>query len=158
MRGNVRGERELLAAFDGLIEVFEDVRELPQGWQPNVDVRNEFEREWLDSEGGGEWADLSVGYAADKEAAVGNLPVEQYSRRMYLSLTVEGAPNFVREESASSLKVGTADPKARWHHEGAGNLPVRELIKKTEQEAQAQLLVFHNSYAESSRALGFRVI
>lgn len=158
MRGNVRGERQLFAALDGLVEVFEDVRELPQGWQPNVDVRLDHQRRYLDTEGYGEFQELSAGYAADKEAAVGNLPILQYSKRMYRSLTEEGAPNYVREEDADSLRVGTSDPKARAHHEGKGRLPVREVMKATDAEAQAQLQVFHDSYEASSRALGFRVI
>lgn len=153
---NVKGERRLFEAIDRLTDLVSDQRE--RGWQENVDVRLDFERRYLDSEGGGQFPELSEGYAEDKEAAVGNLPILQYSTRMYRSLTDEGAPNYVREESADSLKVGSSDPKARWHHEGAGRLPVREVMKATNEEGQAHLHVFRDSYAESSRALGFRVI
>lgn len=152
----VHGERKLFEAIDTLIDLVSDQRE--RGWQKNVDVRLDFERRHLDSEGHGQFPELSAGYAEDKEAAVGNLPILQYTTRMYRSLTEEGAPNFVREESAETLKVGTSDPKARWHHEGAGRLPVREVMKVTNEEGQAHLQVFHDSYEESSRALGFRVI
>lgn len=152
----VIGERKLFEAIDRLAELLSDQRE--RGWQENVDVRLDFERRWLDSEGNGEWPELSAGYARDKERAIGNLPVLQFSTRMYRSLTEEGADNYVREESADSLKVGSSDPKARGHHGGAGNLPVREVIRITDEEAQAHLLVFHDSYAATTRALGFRVI
>lgn len=152
----VHGEQRLFGALDGLTDLVSDQRE--RGWQENVNVRLDFERRHLDSEGGGDWPELSAGYAADKEAAVGNVPVLQYFGRMYRSLTEEGAPNFVREEEADSLKVGTSDPKARAHHKGAGRLPVREVMKATNEEAQAHLQVFHDSYEASSRALGFRVI
>lgn len=152
----VRGERELLAAIDRLIELVSDQRE--RGWQDNVDVRLDYQRRYLDSEGNGRWEPLNDGYAADKEAAVGNMPILQFSTRMYRSLTEEGAPNYVREESADSLKVGTSDPKARWHHRGAGRLPVREVMRATHEEAKDHLQVFHDSYAASSEALGFRVL
>lgn len=152
----VRGERELFAAIDGLIEIVGDQRK--RGWQKNVDVRLKYQRAWLDSEGDNEWLELSAGYARDKEAAVGNLPILQFSTRMYRSLTEEGADNYVREESADSLRVGTSDWKAVVHHEGRGRNPVREVMRVTDEEGQAHLQVFRDSYAESSRALGFRVI
>lgn len=153
---NVRGERKLFEAIDRLTEVVSDQRE--RGWQPNVDVRLDHQRRYLDAEGFGGWPELSAGYAADKEAAVGNVPILQYTGRMYRSLTEEGAPNYVREEEADSLKVGTSDPKARAHHEGKGHLPVREVMKVTDEEAQEHLQVFHDSYEATAIALGFRVI
>jgi hypothetical protein len=156
IRVNIRGERRLFEAIDRLTDLVSDQRE--RGWQENVDIRLDFERRHLDSEGSGDWPELSEGYARDKEAAVGNKPVLQYFGRMYRSLTEEGAPNFVREEEADSLKVGTSDPKARRHHEGRGRLPVREVMQATNEEAQAHLQVFHDSYEATSRALGFRVI
>lgn len=153
----VHGERRLFAAIDRLTQLVGDQRE--RGWQENVDVRLDFQRRHLDSEGGdSDWPELSAGYARDKEVAVGNLPTLQYSTRMYRSLTEEGAPNYVREEDADSLRVGSSDPKARWHHEGRGRLPVREVMRVTDEEAQAHLLVFHGSYEASARDLGFRVI
>lgn len=155
-RINVHGERRLFEATDRLTELVSDQRE--RGWQRNVDVRLDFERRYLDSEGGGDWPELNAGYARNKEAAVGNLPTLQFSTRMYRSLTEAGAANFIREEDANSLRVGTSDPKARWHHEGRGRLPVREVMRATDEEGQAHLQVFRDSYAESSRALGFRVI
>lgn len=153
---NIRGEQRLFAALNRLTDLVSDQRE--RGWQENVDVRLDYQRRYMDTEGGGDWPGLSAGYARDKEEAVGNVPVLQYSKRMYRSLTEEGAPNFVREEEADSLKVGSSDPKARWHHEGRGRLPVREVMEATNEEGQAHLQVFHDSYAASSRALGFRVI
>lgn len=153
---NVRGERRLFEAIDRLTDLVSDQRE--RGWQENVDVRLDYQRRHMDAEGFGNWPELSAGYAADKEAAVGNVPILQYSGRMYRSLTEEGAANYVREEEANALRVGTSDPKARAHHEGKGRLPVREVMKVTNEEAQAHLQVFHDSYEESSRALGFRVI
>jgi hypothetical protein len=152
----VHGERGLYAAIDRLIELVEDQRE--RGWQPNVDVRLGHQQRYLDSEGDGQWPELTAGYAEDKEAAVGNLPILQYSTRMYRSLTEEGAPNYIREESADSLKVGTSDPKAKWHHEGRGRLPVREVMRVTDEEGKEHLQVFHDSYEIEARALGFRVL
>jgi histone acetyltransferase (RNA polymerase elongator complex component) len=156
MRVNVHGERELFAAIDRLTELVSDQRE--RGWQKNVDVRLDHQRHYMDSEGSGEWPELSVGYARDKEAAVGFLPILQYTTRMYRSLTEEGADNYVREEDTDSLKVGSSDPKASWHHHGAGRLPVREVIRVTDEEGREHLQVFHDSYEIEARALGFRVL
>ena len=153
---NVRGERRLFEAIDRLSELVIDQRE--RGWQKNVDVRLDYERRHLDTENAGGWVPLSEGYAEQKEEKVGDIPVLQYTRRMYRSLTEEGAPNFVREEEAESLKVGTSDPKARAHHTGAGKLPERIVMKKTDEEAQDHLQVFHDSYEATALALGFRVI
>lgn len=153
---NVQGERRLFEAIDRLTEVISDQRE--RGWQKNVDVRLDFERRHLDTEGAGGFTPLTPSYAAEKEAKVGFLPILQYTGHMYRSLTEEGAPNFVREEEANSLRVGTSDPKARAHHEGAGRLPVREVMRATNEEGQAHLQVFRESYAATSRALGFKVI
>jgi hypothetical protein len=152
----VRGEARLFESIDRLIEVVSDQRE--RGWQPNVDVRLDFERRYLDTEGAGGFVPLTPAYAAEKAAKVGFVPVLQYSKRMYRSLTEEGASNFVREEGADFLRVGSSDPKARYHHAGAGSLPVREVMKATDEEGKAQLQVFRDSYAATSRALGFKVI
>ncbi len=152
----VRGERELYAAIDRLTELVSDQRE--RGWQDNADIRLDYQRRYLDSEGNGQWPELSAGYASDKEAAVGNIPILQYSTRMYRSLTEEGADNYVREESADSLKVGTSDWKARVHHEGKGRNPVREVMRVTDKEGKEHLQVFHDTYEIEARALGFRVI
>lgn len=153
---NVKGERKLFEAIDRLIEVISDQRE--RGWQKNVDVRLDFERRYLDTEGAGGWEPLNDEYRLQKAEDVGAKPILQYSGRMYRSLTEEGAPNFVREEEANSLKVGTSDPKAKAHQEGRGRLPIREVMRATDEEGEAHLQVFHDSYEATSRALGFRVI
>jgi hypothetical protein len=152
----VRKQQKLFQALDRLTELVSDQRE--RGWQGNVDVRLDFERRYLDSEGAGGWAPLNDEYRLRKAEEVGNLPELQFSKRMYRSLTEEGAPNFIREEGADFLKVGSSDPKARYHHEGAGRLPVREVMRATDEEARAQLQVFHDSYEATSIALGFQVI
>jgi hypothetical protein len=153
---NVKGERRLFEAIDRLTEVISDQRE--RGWQKNVDVRLDYQRRYLDSEAGGGWEPLSEGYAKEKELEVGFRPILQFSTRMYRSLTEEGATNYVREEQSDSLNVGSADPKAQWHHEGKGHLPVREVMKATDEEAQEHLQIFHDSYEAIARSLGFKVI
>jgi len=152
---NVRGERELFEAIDRLIETVSDQRE--RDWQRNVDVRLDFERRYLDSEGGGRWVPLNDEYLLRKVQEVGALPILQFEKHMYRSLTEEGAPNYVREESADSLKVGTSDPKARWHHEGRGRLPKREVIVISDEEGQEHLRVIEEDYQGIALHLGFRV-
>lgn len=153
---NIHGERRLFEAIDRLTELVADQRE--RGWQENVDVRLDYQRRHMDTEAAGGWTPLDDEYRLQKVEEVGTIPILQYTTRMYRSLTQEGAPDFVREEEADTLKVGSSDPKARWHHKGAGRLPVREVMQATNEEAQAHLQVFHNSYEATARALGFRVI
>lgn len=153
---NVRGERKLFDAIDRLTEVISDQRE--RGWQENVDVRLDYQRRHMDSEAAGGWTPLNDEYRLRKIEEVGAVPILQYSGRMYRSLTEEDAPNFVREEDADSLKVGTSDPKARRHHEGRGRLPVREVIVITDSEGQAHMEVIKENYTGIARRLNFRVI
>lgn len=152
----VHGEQKLFAAIDRLIDLVRDQRR--RGWQQNVDIRLDFERRYLDTEGAGGFEPLTDPYRDWKQRQVGDKPILQFSGHMYRSLTEEGAPDYVREESATSLLVGSSDPKALWHHEGRGRLPVREVIQITDDETQAHLNVFRDSYEASARALGFRVI
>lgn len=154
----VHGEQRLYAALDRLSEVASDVREAPDGWQPHVDIRLDFQRRHMDTEGAGGWQPLGEGYAAWKQRQVGDKPILQFSGRMYRSLTEEGAANYVRIEEAQKLSVGTNDPKARYHHTGAGNLAEREVMKATDEEARAHVEAFHDSFTATTRALGFQVI
>jgi len=156
IRATPKGERRLFEAIDRLTELVSDQRE--RGWQENVDVRLDYQRRRMDTEAGGGWTPLNDEYRLQKVEEVGAIPILQYSGRMYRSLTEEGAPDFVREEGADSLKVGSSDPKARFHHEGAGRLPVREVMEATNEEARDHLQVFHDSYEIEARGLGFRVI
>lgn len=153
---SVRGEKELFAAIDRLIDVVGDQRK--RGWQDNVDIRLDYQRRHMDTENAGGWTPLNDAYRLRKIEEVGVIPILQYSGGMYRSLTEEGAPNYVREENADSLKVGSSDPKARWHHEGAGRLPVREVIVVTDAEGREHMDVITENYAGIARGLGFRVL
>jgi hypothetical protein len=153
---NIRGERRFFEAIDRLTEVVSDQRE--RGWQGNVDVRVDYQRRHMDTEAAGGWTPLDDEYRLQKVGEVGAIPILQYTTRMYRSLTQEGAPDFVREEEANSLKVGSSDPKARWHHEGRGRLPKREVIAITDEEGRQHFEVIEESYAGIASSLGFRVI
>jgi hypothetical protein len=153
---NQASVRRLFGAIDKLIEVVRDQRE--RGWQGNVNVRLDHQRRYMDTEGAGGWEPLNDEYQLRKVEEVGVRPVLQFSTRMYRSLTEEGAPNYIREEGADSLRVGSSDPKARWHHEGRGRLPKREVIVVTDAEGREHLEVIEENYAGIVRGLGFRVL
>lgn len=153
----VRGERELYAAIDREIAVVSDWRELPGGLQPHVDIYIDYERRHLDTRGSGEWIPNTQRYEARKIREVGNRPQMQYSGDTYRSLTSEGSDEFVREEGADFLRVGSSRALARYHHEGAGRLPVRRMIVLTDQQAQDHFDEFVDSHAAFARVSGFRV-
>lgn len=152
---NVKGERELFEAIDKFIDVVNDQRE--RGWQKNVDIRLDYQRRHMDSEFSGGWTPLDDEYRLRKIEAVGALPILQYSGDLNRSLTQEGATGYVREESAQTLRVGSSNPLARYHHFGAGRLPVREVIVITDAETRQHMEVFEELYADFARSLGFRV-
>lgn len=152
---NVKGESRLFEAIDRLIDLVSDQRK--RGWQPNVDVRLDHQNRHMDSEFSGGWTPLDDEYRLRKIEAVGALPILQYSGGLNRSLTQEGATGYVREESAQSLRVGSANPLARYHHYGAGRLPIREVIVISTVEGREHTEVFENSYADHARSLGFRV-
>lgn len=153
---NVRGERRLFEAIDRLTETVIDQRE--RGWQENVDVRLDYQRRHMDTENAGGWTPLDDEYRLQKVEDVGAIPILQYTGRLYQSVTSEGAANYVREETGQTLRVGSSNPLARYHHEGAGRLPKREVIVITDEEGREHLEVIEENYAGIAHDLGFRVI
>lgn len=153
---NVRGERKLFDAIDRLTEVISDQRE--RGWQDNVDVRLDYQRRHMDTEAAGGWTPLDDEYRLQKVEEVGAIPILQYSTRLYRSLTESGAPGYVQEEGADFLRVGTANPLGRIHHEGRGRLPRREVIVVTDIEGREHMEAVKENYAGIAQGLGFRVL
>lgn len=156
IRLNIRGERRLFEAIDRLTEFVRDQRE--RGWQENVDVRLNYQRRRMDTEAGGGWTPLNDEYRLQKVEEVGAIPILQYTGRLYRSLTEEGAADYVREETAQTLRLGSSNPLARYHHEGAGRLPRREVIVVTDEEGREHMEVIEESYVGIAQSLGFRVI
>jgi hypothetical protein len=153
---NIRGERQFFDRYDRFVETVADQRE--RGWQGNVDVRLDYQRRHMDSEGNGTFTPLTDSYRLRKIEEVGARPILQFTTHMYRSLTEEGADDYVREEEADSLRVGSSDPKARWHHEGRGRLPVREVIVITDAEGREHLEVIEEGYERIATRLGFKVL
>lgn len=156
IRVNIRGERKLFEAIERLRRSVIDQRR--RGWQKNVDIRLNYQRRHMDTEAGGGWTPLNDEYRLEKIEEVGALPILQYSGGLYRSLTDEGAPNYVREEGPRTLRVGSSNPLARYHHEGAGRLPKREVIVITDTEEREHMEVIEEDYADIARDLGFRVL
>ena len=129
-----------------------------RGWQENVDVRLDYQRRHMDTEAAGGWTPLNDEYRLQKIEEVGAIPILQYSGRLKRSLTEEGATGYVREETAETMKVGSSNPLARYHHEGAGRLPKREVILVTDAEGRDHMEVIEEDYASIAQGLGFRVI
>jgi hypothetical protein len=153
---NIHGERQFFDRYDRFVETIADQRE--RGWQGNVDVRLDHQRRHMDTENAGGWTPLTDSYRLRKVEAVGAIPILQFTTHMYRSLTEEGADDYIREEEADSLRVGSSDPKARWHHEGRGRLPVREVIVITDAEGREHLEVMEEGYEHIASRLGIRVL
>jgi len=155
IRVTVKGERRIFEAIDRLAEAISDQRK--RGWRDNVDIRLDYQRRHMDTEGSGGWEPLSDEYRLRKVREVGAIPILQYSKRLYTSLTVKDAADSVLEEGAHSLRMGTSNPLGRYHHEGAGRLPKREVIVITDAEGKAHMEVIEEGYRSIAEGLGFRV-
>ncbi len=152
----VKGETELYRAIDGLIA---GVSDFSRRWSRNIEIRLRHQREWMDSRGRGSWPKLTDTYLEQKtkDPNAVFLEVLQLTGHLYRSVTQVGAEDSVIEERNSQLIMGTSDPKAIWHHEGRGRLPVRQVIEIDDDERREHQEALYESVVEVARAEGFRV-
>lgn len=153
--GRITGEKKLYRAIDGLIAGISDFR---QRWRRNIEIRLRRQREWLDSRGLGAWPKLTDSYLErkTKNPDAVFLEILQLTGHLYRSLTQAKAEDSVIEERNSQLIMGTSDPKGRWHHEGKGRLPVREVIAIDDDERREHAEALYESVVDVARAQGFR--
>lgn len=151
----IKGERRLYRAIDGLIAGISDFR---RRWGRNIEIRLRRQREWLDSRGRGTWPKLTDSYLErkTKDADAVFLEILQLTGHLYRSLTQVGSNDSVIEERNSRLVMGTSDPKAVWHHEGRGRLPVREVIAIDDDERREHAEALYESVVDIARTEGFR--
>lgn len=84
--------------------------------------------ERMDSEGRGSWEPLSPSYAAAKAARYPGKPILQASGAMYDGLTADRSKYSVHRITVDSGEWGTDAPYARYHQDGTGRMPQREII------------------------------
>jgi len=125
----VEGDKAMRAMLQVPIDAIQDMEPAWEGIRDDFHAR---ERRWLDSEGEGAFAALSPAYAAYKQQVVGDMPILQFSRQMYRSLTEANHPGVIYETTRTSVTIGTSDPKAVHHQFGAprANLPQRRPIPR----------------------------
>ena len=157
LNAKIKGEKQLLGALGRLAE---GVSDFSRRWGRNIAIRLRRQRDWMDSRGNGAWPKLTDAYlerkTRDPDAAF--LEVLQLTGHLYRSLTSQReASDSVIEEHRGRLIMGTSDPKARWHHEGRGRLPVREVINISDDERREHKETLYESVAEIARTEGFRV-
>lgn len=97
------------------------------------EIADSFE-EWMqqqfESEGAystGRWSPLSPDYGKWKARHFPGRKILEQTGGLKLGLTRQPFNIDIREPKMMIL--GTSDPKGRWHHDGAGNLPKRTIMK-----------------------------
>lgn len=152
-----KGQNRVLGALTRLAQRISDFR---GKWERHIDIRLRHQREWLDSRGNDTWPKLTDLYLERKSRDPGAafLEVLQLTGHLYRSLTSAGAADSIIEEHESRLVMGTSDPKARWHHEGKGRLPVRHVIVIGDDERRDHQEALYESILEDARSEGFRVV
>jgi len=153
---NVKGERRLYAAIDTLVR---DVSDFRRHWRRHIDIRHRYQKQWLDSRGGGTWPKLTDLYLERKrhDPRAVFLEILQLTGHLYRSLIGRGSDAVV-EEGPTSLTIGSSDPKARWHHEGRGRLPVRRVISISDEEQREHQAAMFESLADIARRAEFKVV
>jgi len=131
----VEGEVEFDREFDRFDAVISDLRPI---WP---DVRKkfwEFEEQQFSSEGkdgrGGKWKKLSKRYAAQKIDRYGpGLKILEATGALKESLTGHTGDSVYRT-SKDEINIGTSLARGRFHHIGAGRLPIRKVIDLSDQQ------------------------
>lgn len=157
LNAKVKGERELLGVLGRLAD---GVSDFSRRWGPNIAIRLRRQREWMDTRGRGSWPKLTDTYMERKShnPQAGFLEILQLTGHLYRSLTQPDAADSVIEQGKSRLVMGTADPKAAWHHQGAGRLPVRRVIDISGDEVREHEEALYETVADIARTAGFPVV
>lgn len=153
----IKNEDRLYSALRKLIE---GVSDFSKRWTRNIDIRLRHQRDWMDTRGRGTWPKLTDTYLERKshDPRAVFLEVLQFTGYLYRSLTQTSADDSVVEETSNRLIMGTSDPKATWHHEGRGRLPIRRVIEISSKEAREHKDALYESVAEVALAEGFEVV
>jgi phage gpG-like protein len=142
----VEGVDEQIKGLEYVERGLVDFRQLG-AWKAVASEFRKIEKEQFDSQGSkgasGKWAPLKTGYAAIKSARYGQQPILQASKKLYRSLTSEGAEGAVYEESATELTLGTSIPYAGHHQKGTRKMPAREVISLTRDQQQRLVQPVH---------------
>lgn len=132
LRMTIVGEQVFARTLQGLEERAEDLRPV---WDKLANRFGSAMKRQFSSEGrygGSGWAPLSPDYAAAKARMWPGQPILVASGGMRAGLTDQPFDVDVREPHM--FIVGTMDPKAEWHHKGAGRLPRRPVVQLPETE------------------------
>lgn len=117
-------------AINGVLSRLElNAKDMRPAWD---DIANDFQalmQRQFQSEGsalGNRWASLSPAYKREKER---NFPGRKILERSgMLEKTLTNQPFGIDVREPSSMILGTAEQTGRWHQDGAGRLPKREII------------------------------
>lgn len=150
------GVAELLSAIDSLQE-----RVTVIDWFWNRDLEDyiaEVQSTHFDSEGGGDWPDLSEKYEARKEKTHPGRPIEVLNGALREAMTrPKDAANGIWDVAPSYLDVGSSLIYAQSQSEGdeSRNLPARNLWAPELVGGEGVALMFHSQLQEFASAQGW---
>lgn len=148
----VEGEVEFDREFARLDAVISDLRPI---WP---DVRDKFwdiQEIHFNSEGSsgrsGKWKKLTKRYNEQKIARYGpGLKILEATGDLKASLTGQTGDTIYRT-SKDEIAIGTALARGRWHHIGAGNLPVRKVIDLSDSQRTELMKVIQGALVKQIR-------
>jgi phage gpG-like protein len=121
----------------------------------------QIETEQFASEGAsgasGKWTPLSPAYERFKAVAFPGETILRATGHMEASLTDPDALDAIFFANADEITLGTKDPKAVYHHRGAGRLPSRPVISMSEPQKRRIQKAIQRELVEFTRRAGFHV-
>jgi phage gpG-like protein len=124
---HVDGITDLVGSLEALATRVED---LSPAWQEIRERFVTYEENWFESQGNGNWPQLSKDYAEWKHKHFPGEPILVRTGRLRETVT---EPDILIIEP-NRVTFGTSDPVAAAHQDGTGRLPVRKVIDVSDGE------------------------
>ena len=120
-------------------------------------MREQFASEGAYASGG--WTKLSSKYSEWKEKNFPGRSILVLSGNMQSSLTFKNDSNAIREIDETTMRLGSKDIKAYWHHFGKGGNPARPIMKLTSNDKTRWVKLMHEFVVTQTRraALGTKI-
>jgi phage gpG-like protein len=150
----ITGDKYTAAA---LAEIEARMRDLRPYWAQVARVFYEEERRLFETQGDGNWAQLSPRYRARKLREYPSTGILERTGDLRRSLVGGGGASSVFFAQPLALTLGTRVPYARFHQFGTSRMPARPPIITTEAEADEMAAVIRDGLMETARRLGLEV-
>ena len=154
IRIEIQGTEQLSKAFT---ELSRRIGDLTPVWPRVAQIFYERERQLFDSQGEGNWVQLSARYGRWKQKHFPGYPLLQRTTEMAVSLTNRSSPFSVLDMRPKNFAVGTSVPYAQFHQTGTSRMPARPPIIIDDGTIQRMLDVVTDELGKAAGDEGFEV-